>query len=66
MRGVTGFLGTAGMFTAIQYTTLSKASILFWTMPIWCAFYAKFFLNETLSYFDWVAMFCAFLGIVLI
>ena len=66
LRGLTGFMGLAGLFTAIRYTTLSKASILFWTNPIFTALYARIFLKESISYYDWASIFLMFFGVILL
>jgi len=66
LRGVTGFIGLACLFTAIQLTSLSKASCLFWSNPIFTALYSRFFLSEKLSNFDWVAIFVCFFGVFLL
>jgi len=47
-------------------TSLTKATILFWTNPIFVALYSRIFLKERLSIFDWVAIFLAFIGVVLL
>ena len=66
LRAMAGFGGLAGSFTAIKLTSLSKANVLFWTNPIFTALYARIFLKELLSYYDWAAIVIAFFGIVLL
>ena len=66
MRAVVGFGGIAGYFTAIKLTSLSKASVLFFTNPIFTALNARLFLKESISYFDWLAILFSFFGIVLL
>lgn len=46
LRALAGFGGLAGLYTSIKFTTLSKASVLFWTNPIFTAVYARIFLKE--------------------
>ena len=66
LRAVTGFGGIAGYFTATKLTSLSKATVLYWMNPIFTALYARIFLKETLSCYDWAAIFLAFAGVVLL
>ena len=51
---------------SLLYISFSKASVLYWTCPIFTALMSKFYLNERLSYFDWVAAITAFIGIIII
>ena len=66
LRAITGFGGLAGYFTATKFTNLSKATVLFWTNPIFTALYARIFLKEQISCYDWVAILLAFFGVVLL
>ena len=66
LRAIVGFGGIAGYFTAIKLTSLSKASVLFFTNPIFTALNARLFLKESLSYYDWMAILFAFFGIILL
>ena len=65
-RALTGFIGMSGLFTGIQLTSMSKAVVLFNVNPIFVAIFARIFLGEKISYFDWVAIVLAFFGIVLL
>ena len=66
LRAITGFGGIAGYFTATKLTSLSKATVLYWMNPIFTALYARIFLKEKLSYYDWAAIFLSFGGVVLL
>ena len=47
-------------------TSLSKASTIFFTYPLFTAINARIFLGESISNFDWLAIVLAFVGIVLL
>ena len=66
LRSVAGFLGISGFFLALQYTDLSKATALYWTNPMMTAVIAYFWINESLKFVDWLAIFISFLGILII
>ena len=66
LRSIFGFLGTIGYYLALQYTDLSKATILFWTNPVFTAIIAYFMINEHLNFIDWLAIFVSFFGILVI
>ena len=66
MRAVVGFGGVSGYYTAIKMTSLSRASVLFFTYPLFTAINARLFLGESISYYDWVAIIFAFIGIVML
>ena len=44
---------------------LTKASLIYWTCPIFTAIFAGVHLRERITQYDWVAAFLAFFGIVL-
>ena len=66
MRAIVGFGGVAGYYTAIKMTSLSRASVLFFTYPLFTAINARLFLGESISYYDWMAIVFAFIGIVML
>ena len=66
IRGMFGVLANIFYNISMTYIPFSKASVLFWTNPMWIALLGRFFLGEKLSYFDWGACFLAFFGILLI
>jgi drug/metabolite transporter (DMT)-like permease len=54
------------LFQALDWTTVSRASLLFYTMPIWLAISAHFFLpNETLTPKRILGLIFAILGVAL-
>ena len=66
LRSFTGFLGITGYYLALQYTDLSKASILYWTNPMFTAVISACFLKELISFVDWIAVLVSFAGIIVI
>lgn len=66
LRSIAGFLGITGLYLALQYTDLMKATALYWTNPMMTAVMAYFWINESLNFIDWVAIFVSFFGIILI
>jgi drug/metabolite transporter (DMT)-like permease len=51
---------------SLKFIPFSKASIFFWTSPVFTAIIAHYHLKEHLSIFDWAAVFIAFFGILII
>jgi len=66
LRAITGFFGMTGYYLALQYTDLSKATTLYWTNPVFTAVIAYFWIDESLNFIDWVAIFTSFGGILVI
>ena len=66
IRSICAFLGTTGFYLALQYTDLSKATALYWTNPMITAVLSYFIINESLSFIDWLAILCSFIGILII
>jgi len=55
------------LFKALDYTSVSRASILFYTMPFWFALGAHFFIpDERLNRVKLSGMLLAFIGVVLV
>lgn len=65
-RSVFGYIGLVGLYVALEFTSLTKSTVLFWSMPVFTALYARCFLKETLTSYDWVALILAFAGMVLL
>lgn len=51
-----------GLFVALDHTTVGHASILFYSMPVWFAIIAHFFLGERITLLRGLGLFLAFLG----
>ncbi|CDW78650.1 membrane protein [Stylonychia lemnae] len=66
LRGTIGVCANICFNIALQLISMSKASVLFWTNPIIIAILGRVFLKEKLTYFDWIACFLAFIGVLLI
>lgn len=66
LRSICAFLGATGFYLALQYTDLSKATVLFWTNPMMTAVLSYFVINEALSFIDWLAIAVSFGGILVI
>ena len=43
-----------------------KATALYWTNPMMTAVIAYFWINESLNFIDWLAIFVSFIGIIVI
>ena len=65
-RCIFGFLNNSCFMLSLQYISLAKTSVLFWTAPIWTALLGNLYLKERLSVYDWAAGMFAFVGILLI
>ena len=50
---------------AIRLISLTKASVIYWTIPIFTAIFANWHLHERITPFDWAAVFVAFAGILI-
>jgi len=50
------------LFTALDLTTVSRASVIFYAMPVWAALGARFFLGESMSVVKIVGLSVAFCG----
>jgi drug/metabolite transporter (DMT)-like permease len=66
LRSICAFIGATGFYLALQYTDLSKATVLYWTNPMMTAMLSYFWINEALSFVDWLAIFVSFAGILVI
>lgn len=55
-----------GYYLALEYTDLSKATALYWTNPVFTAVISYLWINETLNFVDWLAIFVSFFGILVI
>ena len=66
VRCFIGMLCNLFFLLSIQYISFSKASVLFWTSPVFTAVMGKYFLKEGLSNYDWGAVFIAFIGLLII
>ena len=53
-------------FWAMTLLTLSDASVLIFTSPIWTLLMASFFLGEKQTTMDYVATICCVVGIILV
>jgi drug/metabolite transporter (DMT)-like permease len=65
-RVVFGLISNLSFLMAQKFIPFAKASVIHWTMPVFTALAARFYLKEHLSYFDWVGVCVSFLGILLI
>jgi len=66
MRGTVGVCSNISFNIALQFISMSKTSVLFWTNPIIIAILGRIFLKEKLTYYDWSAVIIAFIGVLLI
>lgn len=65
-RALVGFWGIQGMWGSVKYMPVSTAGCIFFTMPIWVAVIAFFFLKENLTKFDVFSLMMAFIGVIVI
>ncbi|KAH9961745.1 hypothetical protein BC827DRAFT_1131223 [Russula dissimulans] len=66
LRGFTGFVGLFGLYSSLQYLSLSDATVLTFIAPILTGFSGSIFLKEPLSLKGVFAGLCSFFGVVLI
>ena len=66
VRALSGALSHVCYLISFSYISLSLASVIFWTSPVFTALLARIFLKERLSKYDWLSVGTAFLGILLI
>ena len=66
VRCVIGMICNLSFLMSLKFIPFSKASIFFWTSPVFTAIIAHYHLKEHLSIFDWAAVFIAFFGILII
>ena len=66
LRCLTGGICNILYFTSIQLIEVSKASVLFWTTPMFTAIFCYIFLKEQISKYDWGAIVLIFIGVVII
>ena len=66
LAGVVFALEFLFLFLALDYTTVTRNSILYYSMPIWITIVGHFFLpNEKLSFFKALGLIVAFAGVTL-
>jgi len=65
-RALIGYMGIQGMWVSIKYMPVSVANCIFFTMPVWTALYAFIFIKEKLSWYDFMLIFLAFAGVIII
>lgn len=66
VRCLSGALCHVCFLTSLKYISLSQASVLFWTSPVFTAIMASMYLKEKISNYDWLSVVTAFIGILLI
>jgi drug/metabolite transporter (DMT)-like permease len=66
VRCVVGMMCNLTFLLSLKFIPFSKASVLFWTSPVFTAILAHYYLHEKLSYYDWGAVLVAFIGILII
>ena len=65
IRCIAGCMCHVCLMMSFNYISLTKASVLFWTSPVFTALLANQILKERLTVFDWAAVFVAFSGILI-
>lgn len=66
VRCVIGMGGNLLYLLSLRFISVSKASVIAWTNPVFTAVMARYYLNERLSNYDWAAVYIAFFGILMI
>jgi drug/metabolite transporter (DMT)-like permease len=66
LRSLSGFIGYLGLVAAVKFMPVSTSSCIYFTLPIWSAILAYFFLKEKLNKYDILQIISAFLGILII
>jgi len=66
LRSICAFVGATGFYLALQFTDLTKATVLFWTNPMITAVLSYLVIDEALSFIDWLAIAVSFGGILVI
>jgi len=65
-RAIFGFMGIQGMFSSVKYLPVSTASSIFFTVPIWSAIFARLFIKESITVYDYISLLTAFTGVLVI
>lgn len=65
-RALLGYFGLMGIWSSVKYIPVYVANCIFFTMPVWVAFYAACFANEPITKYDVAALLFAFAGVVVI
>jgi drug/metabolite transporter (DMT)-like permease len=53
------------LFVALDYTSVGRASIMFYSMPVWLTIAAHFLIpNEEITFMRIIGLFCAFAGVI--
>ena len=63
MRGVFGFFANIAGVVAIRMIPLAKATVLFYTNPIWIAVFGYLILKERITIFDMGGIAATFIGV---
>lgn len=66
VRCVIGMMCNLCFLLSLLFIPFSKASVFFWMSPVFTAVIAHYYLHEKLTIYDWLAVFIAFFGIVII
>ena len=66
VRMFSGMLSNITFLISLKFIPFAKASVIFWTSPVFTALGASIFLKEKLTKFDWVALVIAFICIIVI
>ena len=66
LRCIIGMMCNLSFLFSLQFIPFAKASVIFWTMPVFTALFAFLYLGEKLSVYDWGAVVIAFIGLLII
>lgn len=66
MRCVLAMVSNVAYLISMNFISFSEATVIFWSNPVFTAIGARYYLGERLTYYDWVACFIAFVGILMV
>ena len=61
-----GYVSNASMYAGLKLLSMSKATLLFWTQPMFVGVMGYLILGERFTKFDAAGLLLVFLGVVLI
>ena len=63
MRGIFGWIANIALTASYQFIPLSRATVLFFTAPIWIGVFGTLILKEKITTFDKVGIAITFIGV---
>ena len=66
LRAFMGFIGIATLYTGIQLSSTSKATVIWNSGPIFLMIFTRVFRTESAAIFDQISIFLACFGLILL